>query len=102
MATTGFDMTELGKTDLSAWASSQHMSGLKEARDQKEMLFLGQLLTELGSKRFGRLADCIAQRMRELKSAKGDGSNWEKAAVVSLMSQPLSSNAPMLDNAFII
>ena len=102
MPTVDLTLEELSRTDISMWASNPAHTGLGETLDQKEVIFLGQLLADLGNHKLGRVTDLIAQRVREIKSAKSSGGSWEKAQVVSLMSQPISNVVPMLDNAFIL
>ena len=100
--TSDLKMQDLAATDISSWAINPAMTGLSEVRDQKEVLFLSQVLCDLGNHRLGRVSDLVAQRIREIRAAKQSQSSWEKAAVVSLMAQPIANVAPMLDNAFVL
>ena len=87
------------KIDCSTWAS-QH-SGLKEVRDQREVALLSRLLLDLGHNRLEVAADLCAQRIREIVTAKKDGSSWDKASVISLMGSSHGGHALVPDGAFV-
>ena len=85
-------------TDPTSWATMY--TGLKELRDQKEVLFLSKLIAELGAKRSAVAADMAAQRVREILLAKKDNGSWEKASVLSLTSTGLPAGQALPDTAF--
>jgi hypothetical protein len=90
----------LQETDCTIWATT--MSGLKDVRDVKETTFLVKLLLEVGHRRLPQAMDLIAQRLRELRMAKSDGSSWEKASVLSLLPTALPPNSQIPDTAFVL
>ena len=73
---------------------------MKDLRDSKEVAFLAKLLGELNHSRLPQMADMLAMRIRELRTAKGEGGSWEKAGVLSLVPGPYSPSAPLPDGAF--
>eukprot|EP00974_Lingulodinium_polyedra_P124865 11192296-Lingulodinium_polyedra.AAC.1 len=91
------DTRELAETDASAWAAA--LQDLKDVRDQKEVAFLTKAFADLSQGRLAALADLLAMRIREIRTAKTAGGSWDKAAVVSLLPQSLPSNTPVPDAA---
>ena len=87
-------------TDMTGWAATH--SEVKDTRDQKEIAFLGRILQDMAGDRLPQLADTVAMRIREIRTAKRDGGSWEKAGVVSLLPGPYAGNAPVVDGAFIL
>ena len=94
------DSTEIREVDFTSWANNPALTELKDTRDQKELLFLGRILSEIGMKRIPQVADLIAMRVREMRAAKRDGGSWDKAAAISLMPGTMASNAALPDSAF--
>jgi hypothetical protein len=93
---------DLHRIDATAWATGG-MLALKDIRDQREVMLLTKVLTEMGKKNFSRSADLVVQRIREIRYAKGTGGTWEKAEILSLLpGSSLSSNAPVPDGAFVL
>ena len=91
------DTNELRATDVSGWSSRD--GSMKDTCDQKEMMLLSRLLSELAHNRLPQLADVITQRIRELH-AKTEESSWDKAGVLSLQPGSYAASAPVPDGAF--
>ena len=96
------NMEVLSQTDISTWAMNSSMTGLSDVRDQKEVILLSTMLVELGHRRYGQMADVLAQRIREIKMAKAPSSSWEKAAPMSLLPQAVPNTVAMPDNGFVV
>lgn len=94
------DSDQLRAVDPTAWTSTG--AEMKDIRDQKELHFLSQILGQMSSGKYEQVADLVAQRVREVRSAKAAGGSWDKAAAVSLMPQPLPGNTPLPDGAFVL
>jgi len=75
-------------------------AGLKDARDQKEVAFLAQLMLEMGSGRTNVAADMASMRIREIVLAQREGGSWDKASVVSLQPGQHGGHAVIPDGAF--
>ena len=84
----------LMETDLARWAEQ---SGLKEIRDQREVMFLARLISTIGARRIPEAMDLMAMRIREVLLAKKEGQSWEKAAVVALTPGSLGPASPVPD-----
>jgi hypothetical protein len=61
-----------------------------------------KVLLEVGHRRLPQAMDLIAQRLRELRMEKSDGSSWEKASLLSLLPTALPPNLQTLDTAFVL
>lgn len=93
------DTDELHLTDVAAsWASAHAL--LKDASDQKEVVFLSRLLSELGQNRLPELADFVAMQIREIRAAKAEQSSWDKVGVVPLQPGPSTPGAAIPEPAF--
>ena len=93
------DSDSLKQVDAAGWANVH--GNLKEIRDQKEVSFMCRLLLELGHNRLPVAADLAAMRIREILLAKRDGSNWEKASILSLSPTTHGGHTPIPDGAFV-
>ena len=90
--------SDLYRTDPTLWATT--LSGLKEARDLREVLLLSRVICELNKDRLPQAVDIIAQRIREVLAAKKTGGSWDKGSLLSLMaSDSASMSAAMPDGA---
>ena len=92
------DTAELRNTDVASWALKD--GALKDVRDQKELMLLARILSELAHDRLPQLVDIIAMRVRELRAAKAEGGSWDKAGVLSLQPGPYPAAASLPDGAF--
>ena len=75
---------ELYRVDHERW--SRDYSGLKELRDMREVQTLSAILKRLGAGRIAEASDIIAQRIKSILLAKAKGGNWDKAAILELIS----------------
>jgi hypothetical protein len=87
---------DLYSVDPQLWATS--MSGLKEIRDIREVQLLCRLIVDLNNGRHSRAMDTMTMRIREIKAAKSQGSSWEKASVLSLLSSDIPNSTSLPDN----
>ena len=91
-------LRDLYQTGPTVWAASH--SGLKEIRDLREVQVLSKLIAEINKNRIPEAVDIIAQRIREILTAKKSGSSWDKGALLSLMpSDQASMTTPLPDGA---
>jgi hypothetical protein len=87
---------DLYTSDPQLWATT--MSGLKEIRDVREVQILCRLIVDMNYGRHARAMDTMTMRIREIKAAKSQGSSWEKALVMSLLSSDLPNTTSFPDN----
>ena len=83
------DTRELMHVDVTRW--SQDCTGLKETRDLREVQNLCLVLQRLQAGRESEAADCIAQRIKSILTAKAPKGSWEKAQQIELL--PVSGAA---------
>ena len=84
--------------DLSAWVAQS--PEFKEVRDNREVLHLSRILSELAANRVPVAVDIIAQRIREVRLAKSAGQSWEKAGPISLVPSGAAASTALPDAAF--
>ena len=87
---------DLYSVDPQLWAST--MSGLKEIRDIRKVQILCRLIVDMNNGRHARAMDTMTMRIREIKAAKSQGSSWEKASVLSLLSSDIPNSTSLPDN----
>ena len=61
------------------------------------MLFLANLLAEIGQDRLMQAVDLVSMRVRVVRAAKGAGGSWEKAAALTCLPSGAGPSAPIPD-----
>ena len=94
------DTEQLRDTDPCSWATSH--SELKDVRDLKEVQLLSKLLMNLNTNKLAEAVDLLVMRIREIRTAKGAGGSWEKAAAISLMPSAVTVSTALPDGSMVL
>ena len=83
--------------DVAGWATTR--AEVEDTGDQKDIVLLGRTLLNVAANRLPQLANAVAMRIREIRTATRDSGSWERAGVVSLLPGPSAGDAPVADGA---
>ena len=74
---------QLSEASVAQWAVSH--SGLKDVRDQREVLTLATVMDAVSRADLAEAMDVLAQRIIAIQSAKSDKGSWTKAEAIELV-----------------